>query len=103
VLHESRHALGCIHEQASPAANIPWDVDKVYEFYRTWQGWDQETTFENVLRRYAGDQARCTDHDPPSIMQYPVPAFLSNGRLSVGWNSDLSDADRSFIARMYPR
>ena len=41
VLHEFGHAIGCVHEQASPAANIPWNEAKVYEFYRQW--WDDET------------------------------------------------------------
>ncbi len=103
VLHEFGHALGCIHEQASPAAQIPWDDAKVYAFYREWQGWDQRTTYENVLRRYTAAELRFTAHDPRSIMQYPVPAELTLGGFSVPWNDDLSDGDRSFIARMYPR
>jgi len=102
VLHEFGHALGCIHEQASPAAQIPWDDAKVYAFYREWQGWDQRTTYENVLRRYSAAELRFTAHDPRSIMQYPVPAELTLGGFSVPWNDDLSEGDRSFIARMYP-
>jgi hypothetical protein len=102
VLHEFGHALGCIHEQASPAAAIPWDEPKVYEFYRRWQGWSDETIRHNVLRRYSADQVRFTHHDPDSIMQYPVPAALTGGRLEIGWNTDLSEGDKSFIARMYP-
>ena len=30
VLHEFGHAIGCVHEQASPAIAIPWDEPKVY-------------------------------------------------------------------------
>jgi hypothetical protein len=102
VLHEFGHALGCIHEQASPAADIPWDVDKVYAFYRDWQGWDRQTTHDNVLLRYSAADLHFTRHDPASIMQYPVPETLTRRRFSVGWNDDLSDSDRSFITRMYP-
>lgn len=103
ILHEFGHALGCIHEQASPAARIPWDEEKVYAFYEEWQQWDRETTYANVLRRYSPDEVRFTHHDQSSIMQYPVPATLTRNGFSVGWNSDLSAGDRSFIARMYPR
>ena len=102
VLHEFGHAIGCIHEQASPAASIPWDAAKVYTFYRRWQGWDRETTYANVLYRYAEAESRFTDHDPKSIMQYAVPAELTVGGFSVGWNNELSAGDRSFISRMYP-
>lgn len=102
VLHEFGHAIGCIHEQASPAAEIPWEPEKVYAFYRDWQGWDRATTYANVLQRYAAAELCFTVHDPTSIMQYPVPASLTRNGFSVGWNNDLSTGDRSFIARMYP-
>jgi hypothetical protein len=102
VLHEFGHAIGCIHEQASPAAEIPWDPAKVYAYYRDWQGWDEPKTYQNVLRRYSAEGVRYTSHDPDSIMQYPVPATLTHGGFSIGWNDDLSEGDRAFIARMYP-
>jgi hypothetical protein len=103
VLHEFGHAIGCIHEQASPAAKIPWDEQKVYEWYRQYQGWDEETTYNNVLRRYSEHDVRFTAHDPESIMQYPVPEELTVGPYSIGWNTGLSEQDKSFISRMYPR
>lgn len=102
VLHEFGHAIGCIHEQASPAVQIPWDEEKVYEFYRVNQGWDRDTTFNNVLRRYSADEVKFTEHDPQSIMQYPVREELTIGDFAIGWNTDLSEQDKSFVARMYP-
>ena len=33
VIHEFGHALGCIHEHQSPAADIPWDKEAVYRYY----------------------------------------------------------------------
>lgn len=103
VLHEFGHAIGCIHEQASPAAAIPWDRQKVYEFYRRWQGWDDETIRHNVLLRYGAAASRFSAFDPDSIMQYPVPSFLTTNGFQVGWNTELSDGDKTFIARVYPR
>lgn len=102
VLHEFGHAIGCIHEQASPAMRIPWSEEKVYAFYLAWQGWDRATTEANVLRRYSADDVLFSDADPRSIMQYPVPATLTRGGFTVGWNDELSAGDRSFIARIYP-
>jgi hypothetical protein len=102
VLHEFGHAIGCIHEQASPSADIPWDDAKVYAYFRRHEGWDKETTFQNVLVRYSSEQLRFTRHDPKSIMQYPVPAQLTRNGFSIAWNNELSEMDRSFIATMYP-
>ena len=102
VLHEFGHAIGCVHEQASSAIDIPWDEDKVYAYYRDWQGWNDEKIYRNVLFRYSQQETWFTHHDPNSIMQYPVPKELTLGRFEIGWNDDLSDFDRSFIAKMYP-
>jgi len=102
VLHEFGHAIGCVHEQASPAASIPWDTAKVYQYYRWSQGWDDETIYHNVLLRYSSLDTRFTAHDPASIMQYPVPRYLTTGNFEISWNTDLSALDKSFIARMYP-
>jgi hypothetical protein len=103
VLHEFGHAIGCVHEQASPAAAIPWDEPKVIAFYRAHEGWDEATVRRNVLLRYgphAGVWA--STWDPKSIMQYPVSKSLTTNGFEVGWNDQLSDGDKAFIARMYP-
>ena len=97
VLHEFGHAIGCIHEQASPAAAIPWDEEQVYRYYQDRQGWDAEKTYRNVLLRYSARDAVFSGFDPDSIMQYPVPDFLTRGDFSIGWNNDLSAGDKSFI------
>lgn len=102
VLHEFGHAIGCVHEQASPAFSIPWDEEKVYDYYARWQGWDKETTYQNVIVRYSQEDTRYTQHDPKSIMQYPVQKELTKGAFEIGWNNDLSELDKGFIAKMYP-
>nr|WP_191910306.1 M12 family metallopeptidase [Microbispora cellulosiformans] len=102
VLHEFGHAIGCVHEQASPAARIPWDEEKVYAYYRKWHGWDRAKTFQNVLLRYSATEVQHTRHDPHSIMQYAVPAELTIGGFTVGWNNELSEGDIAFISHMYP-
>jgi len=102
VLHEFGHAIGCVHEQASPAVAIPWDEDKVYSYYRRWQGWDDATIYQNVLYRYSKEDTRFTHHDPKSIMQYRVPNEVTVGDFEIGWNTELSELDKMFIAKMYP-
>ena len=103
VLHEFGHALGCVHEQASPSVNIPWDEEKVYAYYAKHNGWDKETTYWNVLKRYSQSEVKATlQHDPQSIMQYAVPKELTKGNFEIGWNTTLSETDKTFIKTMYP-
>jgi hypothetical protein len=104
VIHEFGHALGCVHEQASPPASIPWDKAKVYAWYKSRIGWDKATVDHNVLKRYGKSEVVFTEqHDPESIMQYPVPNELTVGDYEIGWNTELSETDQVFIAKMYPR
>jgi hypothetical protein len=49
VLHEFGHALGAIHEHQHPAAGIPWDKPKVYEYYAR-QHWSIDQRFLNNPR-----------------------------------------------------
>ena len=41
-----------------------------------------------------------TTFDALSIMEYPIPAGLAN--IVVGWNREITDKDRGFIAKTYP-
>jgi len=103
VIHEFGHAIGCVHEQSSPSINIPWDREKVYAYYRSCIGWDKAKVDHNVFKRYAKSEVFFTDHhDPKSIMQYPVPNELTIGDFEIGWNTELSEMDKVFIAKMYP-
>jgi hypothetical protein len=43
------------------------------------------------------------EHDPKSIMQYPVSNELTTGDFEIGWNTELSEMDKNFIAEMYPK
>ncbi len=104
VLHEFGHAIGCVHEQASPVAHIPWDMDKVYPYYLYYYGWDKEMVDTNILLRYTSAQVYSTAvHDPSSIMQYPVPKELTLDGFEIGWNRELSEMDKAFISKLYPR
>jgi hypothetical protein len=102
VLHEFGHALACIHEHSHPEAGIPWDRDKVYEYYRVTNGWDRGTVDRNVLNRYTRDETNFSAYDPTSIMQYSVPRALTVGGFEIGWNRVLSATDKSFIGTIYP-
>ncbi|KAH7350893.1 hypothetical protein BKA65DRAFT_246865 [Rhexocercosporidium sp. MPI-PUGE-AT-0058] len=103
VIHEFGHAIGCIHEQASPVANIPWNKPVVYEYYLKNDGWNQAQVDSNVFA--VADQANTieTTFDRRSIMEYPIdPSWTLDGS-SAGWNLVLSDQDKTFIMQRYPK
>jgi hypothetical protein len=102
VLHEFGHALGCIHEHMHPEAGIPWNKEAVYAFYRR-QGWTRADVDNNLFKRYAKEQTQFAMYDPDSIMHYPVDPQLTFNNYTVGWNRELSDEDKQFIAVLYPR
>ena len=49
LYHEFGHALGFIHEQASPIANIQWNKPVVYEYYQRVYGWSQASVDFNLF------------------------------------------------------
>lgn len=102
ALHEFGHAMGLVHEQSSPGAEIDWNLPAVYEFYRSTQGWTPEETDSNVLKKYSERQLNRTEYDQSSIMHYPIPRKLvTDPNDVVGWNSQLSDADKAMAAWLW--
>jgi hypothetical protein len=104
VLHEFGHALGMIHEHQNPEAvgRIPWDRPRVYAYYAR-QGWSQQDVDDNIFDVYERDDTNFTSFDSTSIMQYAVPDDLTVGSFAIGWNTELSNMDKDFMRRQYPK
>ncbi|KAK5113421.1 hypothetical protein LTR85_010849 [Meristemomyces frigidus] len=102
IVHEFGHSIGCIHEQASPVANIPWNKPVVYAYYLQTNGWDQAMVDAQVFA--VADQANVEDtpFDRTSIMEYAYPSTFTLDGSSAGWNTQLSDNDKTFIMQCYP-
>lgn len=104
VVHEFGHALFCIHEHQNPGNEIPWDKEAVYRYYEgPPNNWTRDQVDNNLFRRYGADQTQFSAFDRKSIMLYPIPNQFTVGDFEVGLNSTLSDTDREFIGRWYPR
>jgi hypothetical protein len=101
VIHEFGHMLGCVHEHQSPAAGIPWDRPLVEQFYWQSQSWSREQVDLNIFQKY-DENISNSEYDPTSIMHYPVPNSLTIGDFEIGWNRELSEQDKEWIARIYP-
>ncbi|MBA1201325.1 peptidase M12 [Pseudomonas capeferrum] len=102
VIHEFGHALGAEHEHQHPAADIPWDIPKVYAHYAV-KGHSKEVVDEAVLSKVVGASIRKTPYDRHSIMHYPVPQELTLGDWEIGVNDRISDKDKAFMRLAYPR
>ncbi len=101
VLHEFGHSIGAIHEHQSPGVTIPWDKNAVYAYYAL-QGWSHADTDQNVLIPYSPEGMQFSMFDRKSIMLYAVDNRLTIGDWEVGWNTELSEQDKSFIRSRYP-
>ena len=100
--HEVLHAIGFGHEHQSPLASIPWNEAKVVAFYQRTQGWSEQQVREQVLDPAYVEELLTSGFDPQSIMMYPVPAELTDGKLVVGWNTTITERDKQLIAEAYP-
>lgn len=103
TIHEFGHALGLHHEQQHPEVDIPWDKPKVYEYYSGAPNyWSREKVDLNIFSPISKSESQFSEYDPLSIMHYPVDNALTIGDFEIGWNSELSDTDKTFITELYP-
>ena len=84
---------------------IPWDKDAVYALLH---GPAEQLDEGRRSTRTSSPATRRTSPStrpsiPKSIMLYPIPNELTIGDYEVGFNTTLSDTDKSFIATVYPQ
>lgn len=103
VLHEFGHVLGLVHEMNQPNAQIPWNVAKVIAtFTGPPNNWSRQQVDLSLLGRYAQGDFPSKPFDPASVMMFPIPRDLTDGRFETGTNSVLSPGDKGFVAVLYP-
>lgn len=101
VIHEMGHVVGLVHEHQNPAGGIKWNDSKVYDWAAETQGWDRQTTYSNILKKYTHDQINGSNFDPCSIMLYFFPAELTTNNKGTEQNTCLSGTDVKWINHMY--
>jgi hypothetical protein len=103
TMHEFGHALGMVHEHQSAFNNqIKWNVQAVDQWAKDTQGWDRQTTKENIIDRYSRSELNGSDYDPMSIMLYFFPASLTLNNKGTHQNIRLSCLDCIWANKMYP-
>jgi serralysin len=73
---------------------------RVYLYFERTQGWSREEVDRVVLGRY---EPTCSyrPFDPKSVMMYAIPKELTNNKLVVGGNGELSQSDKEFAKALY--
>jgi hypothetical protein len=109
VLHEFGHALGMLHEHQSPAGGCGAEYyEEAVIAYGALRGWPPEKSIHNFKQLADHPELNATEIDRKSIMHYALPPWLfksgPNSPCAVATpNSDLSERDKEFIARIYPK
>ena len=104
IIHEFCHVLGMIHEHQNPyGKGIDWNVDAVYEWAYETQGWDEQTTYNNIIKKYDKNTINGSNFDPRSIMLYFYPPELTNNNKGTYANHTLSITDTNWLGSVYPK
>lgn len=102
ILREFGFALGLHNEHQNSNATIRWDEAKVYKFY---SGppyyWDRASIYTQILQKYKGVSLK--PFDTNSIMMLPVPKGLTLDGFQTGEKYELSEIDKLFIGKLYPK
>ncbi len=108
ILHEFGHALGLEHEHQNPHSQIHWNKIVVY-LTHTLNGASLDQVDSNLFQALDGPAfSNSGQYDPHSIMNYHFPApFIIGASACPPTSADsilnLSDGDKAFIARIYPK
>lgn len=108
VLHEIGHAIGMPHEHQNPRSGIIWDEQAVYAYYNSLDPpWNEEETFDNVIRKLDPDDVEGSTWDPRSIMHYPTePGLIAAPEQlrhdGTPANYMFSGNDIAWVRRWYP-
>ncbi|PTB64823.1 zincin [Trichoderma citrinoviride] len=101
ALHELGHALGCIHEHSSPAAEIKWNREEVIKWFAK-SKLSEEWVENNVFKHYDKSPSLLTSHfDQRSIMVYRICPGWAENVTYIDWPNELSETDKMLIWRIY--
>ncbi|MCK8668321.1 peptidase M12 [Pseudomonas azerbaijanoccidens] len=102
VLHEFGHVLGLDHEHQHPDADIPWDLDKVYAWYKEFYNVERERVDSDVLPLPRYPDFSYGEYDPLSIMHYNIDSRVTLNNWSHPGNFILSEGDKAAARKHYP-
>lgn len=97
ILREFGHALGLLNEVQNPNANIQWSIKALISAFPSFTKQQIEETF---LTPY---KSKSKPFDPNSIMMNEVAKEQTLNGFHAETRDQLSEGDKTFIARLYPK
>lgn len=103
VRHETGHTLGSPHEHMRKELVERLDVNKTLQWFRQYQGWDQQTVQEQVLTPLDDRSLMSTPADQDSSMCYQLPGSITKDGKPINGGIDINQSDQAFMNKLYPR
>lgn len=103
VRHETFHTMGGPHEHMRKELVERLDVNKTIQWFRQYQGWDQQTVQEQVLTPLDDRSLMSTPADQDSIMCYQLPGSIMKDGKPINGGVDINQSDQAFANKLYPR
>ena len=100
--HEAGHSLGCLHEQQIKGGVCWNEANVIADLSGPPNNWNIETIRFNVLDYHNPANIITNGYDQRSIMHYAIPARWTCNGLAINGGTEISVADRAFIAARYP-
>ena len=103
VRHETGHTLGFPHEHLRRDLVARLDRKKTIAYFRLHDGWDQQTTIQQVLTPLDDADLRETPlSDRLSIMCYQLPGEITIDVEPIVGGDDIDALDQQFVGEVYP-
>jgi hypothetical protein len=103
VRHELGHSIGFPHEHMRKDLVERLDANKTIQWFRQYQGWDQQTVQEQVLTPLDERSLMATPADQNSIMCYQLPGSITKDGKPIVGGTDINQSDQAFANKLYPR
>ncbi len=100
--HEAGHSLGCLHEQQLAGGVCYNEANVIADLSGPPNSWNLATIRFNVLDYHNPANIITNGYDQKSIMHYAIPARWTCNGIAINGGTEISVADRAFIAARYP-
>jgi hypothetical protein len=101
VRHETGHTMGFPHEHLRREMIARLDPQKTYNYFAVTQGWDAQTTANNVLTPVDESSIRGTPADEDSVMCYQLPGSITRDGRPIRGGADINERDATFARVIY--
>lgn len=103
VLHEFAHMLGARHAHQHPDAHIPWNREKVYEYYKRTENLGKYDVDQDILPLPKSRRYDLLPYDADSVTHYEIKPELTDGNWGQSDTWSLSDGDIAWAKKAYPK